>query len=220
MKAWVVLLAIVSAIHTAHADPKADARAHVAAADTSYKLGDFAKALDDYQQAYKLFPVPALLFNIGQCHRQLKQYERALFFFEGFLRDSAPNAPNRDVVEGLAAEMRAAMTKQQAEEAAAAAEEHRRAEEERAHADEEARRRAAEEAAQRRAAEDDARRQAQLDEARRAEAEHDRNRFYKQWWFWTAVGGAVAIAGGTAYYFSGSTTIVEPSGSLGGLDRR
>ena len=44
----------------------------------------------------------------------------------------------------------------------------------------------------------------------------------RRWWFWTAVGaGVLAIAGGTvAYYASGQTTVVPPTGTVGTLDRR
>jgi hypothetical protein len=42
---------------------------------------------------------------------------------------------------------------------------------------------------------------------------------YKRWWFWTAVGGVLAVGGGSLFLATRTTT-VEPSGSLGGLDRR
>ena len=42
-----------------------------------YNVGDFDAALADVTKAYKLRPAPALLFNIGQCHRALHNWEKA-----------------------------------------------------------------------------------------------------------------------------------------------
>ena len=41
----------------------------------------------------------------------------------------------------------------------------------------------------------------------------------RRWWFWTAVGGALALAGGAVYYATGEPRLVPPSGSVGTLDR-
>ncbi|HEX3765331.1 MAG TPA: tetratricopeptide repeat protein [Kofleriaceae bacterium] len=88
------------------ADRLADAKREVTAADIAYRLGRFDEALAGYTRAYELYPVPALLFNIGQCHKNLHDYARAVFFFEGYLRD-APAATNRALVEDLIREARA-----------------------------------------------------------------------------------------------------------------
>jgi len=84
------------------------AKQQVAAADIDYRLARFTEALGEYTKAYELYPVPALLFNIGQCHRNLKDYAKAIFFFEGYLRD-APAAPNRKLVEDLIRESQAGL---------------------------------------------------------------------------------------------------------------
>ncbi len=105
-------IAIVSAVISAGSaradDRKAQARHQVEAADIDYKLGRFTAARDEYTRAYELYPVPPLLFNIGQCHKNLEDYAKAIFFFEGYLRD-APAAPNRALVEDLIRESRAAL---------------------------------------------------------------------------------------------------------------
>jgi hypothetical protein len=69
-----------------------------------YNVGDFDAALADVTKAYKLRPVPALLFNIGQCHRALHHWEKAEFFYRGYLREK-PDASNRAKVEELIGEM-------------------------------------------------------------------------------------------------------------------
>lgn len=195
---WVVVLVLGGVARGE--DAKDLARPLVQHADIEYKLGRFTEALAGYTQAYEVYPAPPLLFNIAQCHRNLKNYERAKFFFEGYLRDSR-GAENRELVEDLIREATAELDKQAA-----------------------ARREAAE--AQQRADEDAARRRAEQDR-RVAEARRGRptpaasnKPIYKKWWFWSAVGGAAIVTGGTLYYVSGDTTVVEPSGSLGGLDRR
>ena len=72
-----------------------------------------------YSKAYERFPTPALLFDIGQCHKLLHDYERALFFFRGYLR-AKPTAPNRPTVEQLISESQHNLDEQQKEAAEAA----------------------------------------------------------------------------------------------------
>jgi tetratricopeptide (TPR) repeat protein len=98
----VIAAALVAlAAPAVRADDRVDhARQQVKAADIDYRLGRFAEALDGYTNAYELYPVPALLFNIAQCHKNLKDYAKAIFFFEGYLRDE-PKAANRALVEDL-----------------------------------------------------------------------------------------------------------------------
>src|SRR6185503_12674691 len=62
-------------------------------------------------RAYELYPAPAFLFNIGQCHKNLKNYERAIFFFEGYLREEK-NPDKRALAEALLAESKAGLEKQ------------------------------------------------------------------------------------------------------------
>ena len=203
-----VLALVLAWSAVVHADAKADARVHVSAADTAFKLGQFDQALAEYGKAYELFPAPALLFNLGQCHRNLKNWERAIFFFQGYLRDD-PNASNRELVEELISEAQGELAKQQAA-ASTEAELRLTAEKNQAEAAE-AQRRIAEVTLQRN---EDERLRALLD------IHHPDDRFYRKWWFWTAVGGAALAVGGTTYFFATRTTLVEPTTTLGGLDRR
>jgi len=216
MVAKVFALLVVLAL-PAHADtPMQEARALVDAGDRDYKLARFEQALAEYTKAYEKFPAAPLLFNIAQCHRNRGQYDKAVFFYEGFLREARRDDPNRGVVEDLLRESRDALAKQQA---ARADEARTRADAEaRQRADAEARKRADDEAQRR--AEDDARRRAEEDR-RLAMARHPAEApVYRKWWFWSAIGGAAVAAGVTGFVLTRSTTLVEPSGSLGGLDRR
>jgi Tetratricopeptide repeat len=81
---------------------RAQARKIFVQGQTHYKLGRFAKALLAYTRAYQLLPLAGFLFNIGQCHRLLGHYKRAIHFYRGYLRET-PGAPNLEVVKILIA---------------------------------------------------------------------------------------------------------------------
>jgi len=84
-----------------------DARAAKLTEDAQrrYNTGDFENAAEAYRRAYLLVPAPELLFNLGQCQRLLGRPERAVRYFESYLR-LRPDAPERPLVEQLIAEAR------------------------------------------------------------------------------------------------------------------
>lgn len=200
------------------AQRKAEAKRLADEATRKYNLGQFQEALDGYSKAYETFPAPSLLFNLGQCHRSLGNHERAVFFYEGYLREK-PNAANRDVVEELLTEERGLLTKQrQDEEAQRAAE----AETRKKAAEEEARKKAAEDAERQRAADDERRRRSSLiglSAGGEAAGEGHAQPVYKRWWFWTAIGVGVGVLAGSTVYIVQRDTVL-PAGSLGTLDGR
>jgi tetratricopeptide (TPR) repeat protein len=208
---------------------KAAARGEVQKAQTHYKLGRFDEALEAYSRAYEIFNAPALLFNIGQCHKNLKNYERAIFFFEGYLREETKvDAQKRRLADELIAESRAELERQRTAEASAAAEA-----------------RTARPGATPPSGPAPAESQAAtpvppassvaavfgappplpsaapslVDAAPPAATGRP---LTHRWWFWTALGaGAVVLAGGAlAYFGSGETKTVLPGGTIGILDRR
>lgn len=69
-----------------------------------FELQKFDEALDQFQKAYDAKPIPDFLFNIGQCQRNLGDYEAAIFSFKKFLKLD-PEASNRDKVESLIEEL-------------------------------------------------------------------------------------------------------------------
>ena len=83
-----------------------DARAHYEQAVAHYNLDEFAPALAEFREAYRLKPDPSFLFNIAQCHRKLGEIDAALDFYRKYLRN-LPNAPNRADIERMIAELRA-----------------------------------------------------------------------------------------------------------------
>lgn len=195
--AWVVLVLGPS---RAVADPDPaleESRRLYDRATDAYTLGHFEEALASYEAAYKLFKAPAFLFNIGQCQLRLKHWDRAQFFFEGYLRD-VPDAPNRVLVDDLIKEARDSA-------AAERAAEQQRLERERQETQERAKQREAED---------------RIRIASSAPAEIPERPIYKKWWFWSAVGAAVAGVAVTVAVTSGDTRTVLPEGSLGTWDRR
>src|SRR5688572_26261239 len=67
-----------------------------------YNMGEFDRALSEFKKAYGAQPHPELLFNIGQCYRNLGNVDEAIFFFERYLEEE----PDADEVRALLAEMR------------------------------------------------------------------------------------------------------------------
>lgn len=62
-----------------------------------FALGKFSAALTKYEAAFEAKPLPAFLFNIGQCHRNLGDFDAAIFSFRKYLK-LQPDAQNRDAV--------------------------------------------------------------------------------------------------------------------------
>src|SRR5262245_36193200 len=94
------LLSVSPALTRAQDGPAEQAKSLAAQGTARYQVGLFDEALRLYEAAYKVHPVPALIFNIAQCQRQLKNYDKAAFLYRSFLR-SLPDAPNRAQVEEI-----------------------------------------------------------------------------------------------------------------------
>lgn len=202
------------------------AKAEFKKGQTAYNLGRFDEALSFFSKAYEIKALPPILFNIAQCHRQLANYERAVFFYRRFLEMSPPGSPNTDAVKGLLKETEDQLAEQQS----------------RAQKDADAQRQKelveAREAAAKAEAEAAARRQAEIEARAAASTEpvggltpsngqstippnavEKTSPVYQQWWLWTIVGVVVvgAAAGGVAYV----ATAPKPSPTtLGTLDVR
>lgn len=102
----VVWLTLFAAVRPARADDPAmrAAKRHYERGQKLFGLQKFDEALDQYQQAFDAKPIPDFLFNIGQCQRNLGDYEAAIFSYKRYLKLS-PDAENRDQVEKLIAEL-------------------------------------------------------------------------------------------------------------------
>jgi len=69
-------------------------------AEVRFRLADFKGALQLYQKAFSVKPDPELHFHIGQCHRYLKDYDRALFHYRRYL-DEVKNPEKKEETEHL-----------------------------------------------------------------------------------------------------------------------
>ena len=96
-----VLLVLCAAV-VAHAEDPAmrSAKRHYDRGEKLFALGKFDEALDEYQKAFDAKPLPGFLFNIGQCYRNLGDYDQAIFSFKKYLKGD-PDAPNKDAVQKL-----------------------------------------------------------------------------------------------------------------------
>lgn len=172
-----------------------------------YNLGKFSEAVVEFEKAYDLYRAPEFLFNIGQCYRNLRNFEKAIFVFESYLREK-PTTDKRQLVEELIAEMRKEKE----------AEDQRLRQEEAEKMELARRQREAELAVIER------RKQAELERIERERAEQaSREReagppVYKKWWFWTAAGGVALVAIGGIALATGGDEL--PAGSLGTIDGR
>ena len=162
----------------------AEARAIYKRGETAFKLGRFDEALAEFSAAYEKKPAPAVLFNIAQCHFYLKHYERAVFFYEGYLRDNT-NTAQATVARERLSEAKASLAEQQKIEA-----EQKRAEEKRI-----ADAQAASMAAMRQIASAPAFADDRAPVV--VESAPPKPGVHTKWWFWTIIGGVV-LAGAAA----------------------
>lgn len=78
----------------------AQAREHFKTGTRHYNLSEYAAALEEFKEAYKLKEDPVFLYNIAQCHRLLGNHGEAVRFYRAYLRTAAA-APNLADVEEL-----------------------------------------------------------------------------------------------------------------------
>jgi tetratricopeptide (TPR) repeat protein len=109
--ALAILAALAPQVTLAQQDSKtakAEAKAHFMSGQRHYNLNELPEALADFKDAYRIYPDPVFLFNLGQCERQLGHFEEAIRFYHNFLREQ-PKAPNRQEVLHKIDEMEAAI---------------------------------------------------------------------------------------------------------------
>ena len=75
-----------------------------------YNLAEYSEALADFKDAYRNYEDPSLLFNIAQCERQLDHKPEAIRGYKTYLA-AASNAPNREEVKQMIAELEQATIK-------------------------------------------------------------------------------------------------------------
>lgn len=107
----VVALALLGVAPGARADESADrARKLFTEGQKAYAEGRFAPALDAYEEAYHLKPLPGFLYNLAQCHRHLGHFERAVELYKRYL-DTPPGQKDAANVHTLLKEAEAEAAK-------------------------------------------------------------------------------------------------------------
>ena len=81
------------------------ARKHYELGERLYQLSNHREALVEFGKAYKLAPLPGMLFNIARCHEVLGDLEQAIKHYQLYL-DQLPKAKNRDLVQGRMANLK------------------------------------------------------------------------------------------------------------------
>lgn len=141
------------------------AREAATAGKKAFDAGDFEGAIRKYEEANAIKPAPALLFNLGQSHRRVKNVDAAIFYFRRYLETNPPIEQSM-VVERLVTQL----------------------ETERSEA-----RRLDIEKTRLAAAEAEARK-LELERSL-LQTQTEVPAIYKRWWFWTAAGVVVVGAG-------------------------
>ncbi|HEX9103457.1 MAG TPA: hypothetical protein VF997_14695, partial [Polyangia bacterium] len=77
-------------------------------ATAEFNLGNYEKAASMYENIYKITLEPVLLYNIAQAHRLGGDFDKAVFFYKGYLR-AQPQARNRGEVQKRIAELELAI---------------------------------------------------------------------------------------------------------------
>lgn len=109
---FVCALVILSASATAWADSASDAKSYYQQATADFAVGDFAKAADEYQQAYRLKPDAALLYNAAQSYRLAGNSDKALILYKNYVM-MYPDQSNVDEVRNQIEKLKQAIAMQE-----------------------------------------------------------------------------------------------------------
>lgn len=182
-------------------EAKAQAREKFNDGNAAYEQGHFSQALAAFEEAYQLAPLPGLLFNVAQCHRQLGNYARAASSYRHFLALSEKEPANAAMVKELIAEMdaKARPSKPVAQAKAAPSKAPRasgEAAKERSTLKESGRKAMGIRTSRSLAAEEKSLPPAAVPSAAVRE---EREPLVRKWWVWAGAGAAVLVAGGVVY---------------------
>ena len=99
-RSLVFALMFFTAAHARAQTPELDAKAAAREGRRAFESGDFARAIEKYEVAQRLKPVPGLLFNLAQSHRRAGHLEKATWYFRGYLT-ALPSTPQARAIEAL-----------------------------------------------------------------------------------------------------------------------
>jgi len=96
---------------TARAQDAATAREAYDKGMAHYHLEEYDAAIEEWERGFRAKPAPEFLYNIAQAYRLSKRPDKALSFYQKYLRLS-PEAKNRDEVERHIAALKEIVEKQ------------------------------------------------------------------------------------------------------------
>lgn len=183
LRIFLLVLPLICVAHVSSAAPKpaatapdgedrARARAEFKAGMKHYNLSEYAEALERFKDAYRAYPEPLILYNIGQCYRQLGQKREGLKAFRNYLNNSSSM---HEAVEQIVAQL----DKQIRDEEEAARLE----------------KLAKEAAEQKRIAAENPVKPAPVEPAAVVATPPEKKPIYKKGWFWATIGGFALVAG-------------------------
>jgi tetratricopeptide (TPR) repeat protein len=91
----------------------AAARDKFEAGKKAYRLGDFDEAILQWKAGYTIKDDPVFLYNIAQAYREKGDFNKAIFYYESYLKE-APSSSIRGQIEQKLAELRKVVKEQQA----------------------------------------------------------------------------------------------------------
>ncbi|MGZ3439751.1 MAG: tetratricopeptide repeat protein [Polyangia bacterium] len=98
MKKLPLLIVVLVALAAPAANGAEDPKQLFESATAEFNLGHYEKAAGMYEEIYKITLEPVLLYNIAQAHRLGGDFDKAVFFYRGYLR-AQPQAKNRGEVQ-------------------------------------------------------------------------------------------------------------------------
>lgn len=101
---------LVALAARAHAQPTADTSALEVSGQRHYELAEYAAAIADFKEAFRISDRPELLFDIAQSYRLAGDCKQAQTFYRTYLR-RVPDAANADKVKARITEMDACPAK-------------------------------------------------------------------------------------------------------------
>jgi tetratricopeptide (TPR) repeat protein len=105
LAAYPVVILLISFSTNSFAQSESDlAETHFKAATAYYNQGKYEKALEEFNEAYRLMPLPEITFNIAQCHERLGDIEKAIEIYNKYIEEK-PDAKDlqavKDKIENL-----------------------------------------------------------------------------------------------------------------------
>ncbi|MCD6497236.1 MAG: tetratricopeptide repeat protein [Deltaproteobacteria bacterium] len=99
-----ILLSFLGASTTAFAQaqtPKEQARVHFNKGFAYYQAGQYLQAVRELKAAYRIRPVPLVLYYIGKTYKAAQINEEALTYFQRFLDEARLTDPHRQEVQQI-----------------------------------------------------------------------------------------------------------------------